>query len=469
MPLLKTQKLLIDVKPVSLQLVESTEGKIIARGEFGRADVPTDNKRIYSSKIFKREIEKLQDAIKERKVFGELDHPSDGKTRLSRVSHIITNLELTEDGRVIGEAEILDTDAGLNLQAILKSGGRVGVSSRGFGSVIKDSNGNEVVQDDFSLITFDFVALPATETAYPKFFIEEKEVNGMENMSLKEFIEKYPDLYNQVKNSIEEELKKKLKEEMNTIIENVRKEIKNESESSEDLKKILKEKDDEIEDLKKRIEDLTIKNEELEKRIIESLELAKKLGYGLYLEKKLDDVEDRDVYRKFIDIGSIKSKKEIDEQINVIKKKLENEERKRVYDESRYNILNKKIKKLEEQLEMYKKGLEKSIELSKELGLRAYLEKVASSHPKGMQLRKLYENGSIRTKEDIDNWKEEIGQASRFYEDIRQRIGKGFEYLREEDRFSEKKEPISESVKEIEGIAGVSLDTLEKLAGIKNH
>jgi hypothetical protein len=196
---IKTKTLLIDMLPVKLVLNESEGEKAIARGEFMRCDVMTENNRIYPSKVIQREIMRLQEDIKNRRVFGELDHPEDGKTRLSRVSHIITDLRM-EGNIVYGTAEILDTEAGLNLKAILQAGGEVGVSSRGFGTV----NEEGVVNDDYQLITFDFVALPAIKSAYPKFFMEDL------NMDIKELKEKNPELYEQIKAEVKEEVEKEL-------------------------------------------------------------------------------------------------------------------------------------------------------------------------------------------------------------------------------------------------------------------
>ncbi len=96
-------------------------------------------------------------------MFGELDHPSDGKTSLKRVSHIVTGLELQEDGTVTGAAEVLETPNGQILKTLFESGAQVGISSRGSGSVQ-----NGVVQEDFKLGTFDFVARPSTPGALPR-------------------------------------------------------------------------------------------------------------------------------------------------------------------------------------------------------------------------------------------------------------------------------------------------------------
>lgn len=163
----KNKTYLTDVMPIRFQIVESESGRTKVRGEFGRCGVPTLNNRRYSREIMEGQIARLNADAQRRRAFGELDHPNDGATRLQRVSHIITGIEIDKDGIVIGEAEILDTPNGQALKAIIAANCEVGVSSRGTGSVIQ-REGVDDVQDDFSLKTYDFVADPATRTAYPK-------------------------------------------------------------------------------------------------------------------------------------------------------------------------------------------------------------------------------------------------------------------------------------------------------------
>ena len=171
-----SKQLLIDAMPIKLALQESEGGKMIARGEFARCDVPTQNGRTYPRGVYEREVRKLQESVTSRRAFGELDHPDDGKTKLARVSHVITRLDIDKNGVVMGEAEILDTPNGRTLKAILDSGAEVGVSSRGFGSTKQLPDGSSMVGEDFVLRSFDFVADPAMKTAYPQIFAEDVEV-----------------------------------------------------------------------------------------------------------------------------------------------------------------------------------------------------------------------------------------------------------------------------------------------------
>lgn len=99
---------------------------------------------------------------------------SDGRTKLTRVSHLLTKLEVNGN-EVIGEAEILDTPNGRIMKALAEAGAQIGVSSRGYGSTKSLPDGTQEVLEDFRLDTFDFVADPATRTAYPAVFREERE------------------------------------------------------------------------------------------------------------------------------------------------------------------------------------------------------------------------------------------------------------------------------------------------------
>lgn len=171
-------QLLIETwKPSAFVMTEARSqkgsGKMVARGEFGRVGVATENGRIYSEALMGREIKRLNEDLKSRRVLGELDHPSDGKTSLKRVSHVVTDLWI-ENGLVMGEAEILGTTEGKQLRALIEANIPIGVSSRGFGST-KVATGKvegEEVQDDFILKTYDFVADPAVRTAIPGITLE---------------------------------------------------------------------------------------------------------------------------------------------------------------------------------------------------------------------------------------------------------------------------------------------------------
>jgi len=186
-------KQLIESSQVQLSLVESKGNTVIVRGEFGRIGVPTLNGRIYPEAIMQREIDRLQEDLSNRRVLGTVDHPESGKTSLWDVSHAMTSLKI-KDGIVIGEAVVLNNRAGKLIKSFMEAGIPVPVSSRGFGST-KPSNDpkmeGEVVQDDFILKTWDFVADPAVITAVPGFFTEDVDTEedrlDIANMFLEEF------------------------------------------------------------------------------------------------------------------------------------------------------------------------------------------------------------------------------------------------------------------------------------------
>ena len=150
-------------------------GPMKIRGCFQRADEENNNKRIYPKALLQREMDKLSDAITERRLMGELDHPQHDSVKLNNVSHLITKLEMNGN-EVIGEAEILNTPAGQVVKALIEGGVKVGISSRGLGTLSEGSDGKRYVNEDFKLVTWDMVADPSTRGAYPG-LTESTEIN----------------------------------------------------------------------------------------------------------------------------------------------------------------------------------------------------------------------------------------------------------------------------------------------------
>lgn len=139
---------------------ESGEKSHYIVGRFITCDKENKNKRIYESKVIAPEIQRyIKEVIATNKSFGELGHPSGPSINLDRVSHIIT--ELTKDGNCyMGKARLTETPMGKIAIGLLKSGGQLGVSTRGMGSLI-ERNGSKYVQGDFKLSTVDIVADPS--------------------------------------------------------------------------------------------------------------------------------------------------------------------------------------------------------------------------------------------------------------------------------------------------------------------
>jgi hypothetical protein len=147
-----------------------TEGKtnptVKVRGVFGRCNEENKNGRTYPTKVMEGQITKVQPLIEERRLCGELDHPQNDTVKLSNASHLVTKLEM-KGNELIGEAEILNTPAGLTAKALIEGGVKVGISSRGMGTLSEDAHGQKIVNEDFRLVTFDLVADPSTRGAFP--------------------------------------------------------------------------------------------------------------------------------------------------------------------------------------------------------------------------------------------------------------------------------------------------------------
>ena len=123
------------------------------------------NGRKYPTPVLEREMNNYEMLIKQRRAYGELDHPDSSVVDLKNASHLVTRWWMDEQ-KVMGVIKVLDTPAGEIVKGIIRSGGQIGISSRGLGSVVNDANGVSMVQDDFQLICFDIVADPSTPGAF---------------------------------------------------------------------------------------------------------------------------------------------------------------------------------------------------------------------------------------------------------------------------------------------------------------
>ena len=145
------------------------------RGIFMQADVKNRNGRIYPMEILTKEVTKYnKNFIQQNRAFGELGHPDGPTVNLERVSHMITSL--TPDGKnFIGEAKIMETPMGKIVKNLMDEGAKLGVSSRGMGS-LNQKNGASYVRDDFYLATAaDIVADPSAPNAFVEGIMEGKE------------------------------------------------------------------------------------------------------------------------------------------------------------------------------------------------------------------------------------------------------------------------------------------------------
>lgn len=149
---------------------EDTQGKknLYMEGIFIQAAVKNHNQRVYPVDEIRRAVETLNESIAEHGgVCGEVDHPDDLKINLDRVSHMITKMWM--DGpNGYGKLKILPTPMGKLVEAMITSGVKLGVSSRGSGQV-NESTGHV---SDFEIITVDIVATPSAPSAYPRAIYE---------------------------------------------------------------------------------------------------------------------------------------------------------------------------------------------------------------------------------------------------------------------------------------------------------
>ncbi len=175
------------------------EGAVYLVGICQKAGTKNGNGRVYRKETLQREIENYQKAIQERRSLGELDHPDDSVINLKNASHLVTKM-WWEGDNVMGKIQVLDTPSGNILKALVKSGCKLGISSRGMGSV-KEEKGITMVEDDFQLICFDMVSEPSTPGAYMSRSGGSKSVNmpSSINMYIKEEKEnKIDDLINSI-------------------------------------------------------------------------------------------------------------------------------------------------------------------------------------------------------------------------------------------------------------------------------
>ena len=145
------------------------------KGIFLQADIKNRNGRVYPMEVLHKEVSRYNKKfIKENRAYGELGHPDGPTVNLERVSHMVT--ELYPDGKnFIGEAKIMGTPMGEIVKNIIDEGGKLGVSSRGMGS-LNQKNGANYVRDDFYLATAaDIVADPSAPNAFVEGIMEGKE------------------------------------------------------------------------------------------------------------------------------------------------------------------------------------------------------------------------------------------------------------------------------------------------------
>ena len=170
------KKLLVDVRPFDIsrnkidESIKENNGKLVVKGVLQRAESKNQNGRVYPREVLLKEVGKyLENQVTERRALGELDHPESSVVNLNNASHNVIEMHWDGDD-LLGTVEVLGTPSGNILKELFKSGIKLGISSRGMGSVetVMEDSGDQVtqVQPDFELIAFDFVSNPSTHGAF---------------------------------------------------------------------------------------------------------------------------------------------------------------------------------------------------------------------------------------------------------------------------------------------------------------
>ena len=160
------------------EIVYLTEGKgkeQYIKGIFMQSDIKNQNGRVYPHAVLQKEVKNFNTKyVNEGRALGELGHPMGPVINLDRVSHVIK--ELVEDGtNFIGKAKVMDTPNGKIVKNFISEGVKLGVSSRGMGSLKANKQGVNEVQGDFVLSTVDIVADPSAPDAFVNGIMEGKE------------------------------------------------------------------------------------------------------------------------------------------------------------------------------------------------------------------------------------------------------------------------------------------------------
>tara|TARA_B100000214_G_C23917244_1_gene604325 strand:+ start:57 stop:659 length:603 start_codon:yes stop_codon:yes gene_type:complete len=185
------KQLLVDVRPFQIsrkqidESIKENSGRLIVKGVLQRAESKNQNGRVYPRDVLLKEVSKyLENQVTERRALGELDHPDSSVVNLNNASHNVIEMHWDGDD-LLGTVEVLSTPSGNILKELFRSGIKLGISSRGLGSVepVNEADGEDgtvEVQPDFELIAFDFVSNPSTHGAFMRPVNESVENKGSE-------------------------------------------------------------------------------------------------------------------------------------------------------------------------------------------------------------------------------------------------------------------------------------------------
>ncbi len=182
-------------------IVEGKAKEQYIKGIFMQSDIQNQNGRVYPFSVLQNQVKEYNNKfVKESRALGELGHPSGPTINLDRVSHIIT--ELYEEGKnFIGKAKIMNTPNGKIVKNLIESGVRLGVSSRGLGSVKANKSGVNEVQKDFVLSTVDIVSDPSAPEAFVNGIMEGREFSITGELEY--------DIRNEIRNTVSKKLDEK--------------------------------------------------------------------------------------------------------------------------------------------------------------------------------------------------------------------------------------------------------------------
>jgi len=163
-----------DVQYIKEDTKDGEKSNYFIEGIFMQSEKKNRNGRVYPKKTLMDEVKRYNESyVKSNRAMGELGHPEGPSVNLERVSHIIKDLKV-EGNDVIGKAKILDTPYGKIVKNLMDEGAKLGVSSRGMGS-LKQRNGINEVQRDFMLAAVDIVSDPSAPDAFVNGIMEGKE------------------------------------------------------------------------------------------------------------------------------------------------------------------------------------------------------------------------------------------------------------------------------------------------------
>ena len=194
-----------DVKFIVESNEETGKKSHFIEGIFMQSETKNRNGRMYPKKTLMKEVSRYtKELVESKRAMGELGHPEGPTLNLERVSHLITDLK-ENDNNIIGKAKVLDTPYGNIVKNLIDEGAQLGVSSRGMGSLKKEEDGTNIVQEDFMLAAVDIVADPSAPDAFVNGVMEGKEWVWENGILQPRVIERYKAVLSQAdKRNIEE-------------------------------------------------------------------------------------------------------------------------------------------------------------------------------------------------------------------------------------------------------------------------